>query len=253
MKIILLAVLCLAGAVYAGPAAERTAPYPDCRSFNLKELIKSAGNPAPVYQCLVSAQLSRSSQPDAAWIQRLAAPAAGKAAFRSVINLRGENNDEAEAVRAAGLTAKHIPVGDFHAPGLEQVTEFLEFVSSPDNQPALVHCKAGQGRTGTFVAAYRIALQGWTLEEALSEARAFNVGPEQLGFLRANAADLKKWRGGKAAPAAGWAPEELDAGTASEIQRTAMPYDAVPANGAGRGCRWPRSWATKGTAPKRKA
>jgi len=36
-------------------------------------------------------------------------------------------------------------------------------------KPVLVHCWRGSDRTGAVVAAYRIAFQGWTREQAIDE------------------------------------------------------------------------------------
>lgn len=116
------------------------------------------------YQEKVSDQLTRSSQPDAKWIKSLA-----DRGFRSVVNLRAEDNSEAAEVKKDGMTAHHIPVVDHELPTLDQVKDFLDFVTRKENQPADVHCNAGKGRTGMFVASYRVAVQGWTAKDALAE------------------------------------------------------------------------------------
>ena len=53
-----------------------------------------------------------------------------------------------------------------------------------------MHCNAGQGRTGVFVAAYRIRVQHWKLEDALTEAGQRGMtDPDQIAFLRDYAAN----------------------------------------------------------------
>jgi protein tyrosine/serine phosphatase len=42
-------------------------------------------------------------------------------------------------------------------------------VSNPKRTPVLVHCLHGSDRTGTMCALYRIAIQGWSKEDALKE------------------------------------------------------------------------------------
>jgi protein-tyrosine phosphatase len=174
---------------------------PDCKGFDLAAVIQRTHDLSPDYQCQVSSALSRSSQPSEGWIRSLANPTIRETPFRAVVNLRGENgsNGEEPTVRNAGMKPLNIKVRDMHAPARDQVLQFLAFVTSPENRPALVHCKAGQGRTGTFVAAYRMAVQGWAPADAIAEARTFNVNDEQAAFLQDFAThlgddDVKRFR-----------------------------------------------------------
>lgn len=164
--------------------AQKNDQVPDCNRLDLIELIERTGNLAPNYQCEVAFELDRSSQPSQKWIRSLSDSTIRRIPFKSVVNLRAENNEESSLVESLGMTAKYIPVRDFRAPTMKQVIEFVKFVENPKHQPVLVHCRAGQGRTGTFVAIYRIVAQGLSLRESLEEAIAFNVNEEQLSFIR---------------------------------------------------------------------
>ena len=113
----------------------------------------------PVLQ--VSPHLFRSPQPDFEALIDLKSKG-----FRSLINLREEAVESEFFARQLGMNYLHLSIVDWQIPTADQVRTFLDFVEQPDNQPALVHCAAGVGRTGTMVACYRIA-KGMEMEQAL--------------------------------------------------------------------------------------
>lgn len=176
--------LSLAMLVFKSSISFGYAVVPKCHEFDLGRMIRETNDLSPDYQCEVSSILSRSSQPHAEWIYSLANPQIREVQFRAVVNLRGESNAEAPHVIRAGMIAKHIPVKDLNPPTINQITDFLTFVKNPAHQPVLVHCKAGQGRSGTFVATYRLAIENRSLEEVLKEAQAFNVNEKQQNFIK---------------------------------------------------------------------
>lgn len=76
-----------------------------------------------------------------------------------------------------GILGLHLPVDDFHAPTTMQMLDALAFLDDAQgNSTAVaVHCLAGQGRTGTVLAAYLIR-GGLSAEQAISEVRAICPG-----------------------------------------------------------------------------
>jgi len=90
------------------------------------------------------------------------------------------------------ITPLHVAVDDFGAPDNAQVTEAMNFINQMqvENKPVLVHCKVGQGRTGTLLHAYYLN-KGWSLNDARErvwEKRPLcdfnNLSQEQQTFLR---------------------------------------------------------------------
>lgn len=107
--------------------------------------------------------------------------------WKSVVDLRvdgerGEVGDDRKIVgfNDLGLNLLSLPLVDGIPPTDEQAKQFLYFVTNPANQPAHVHCRGGIGRAGTMVALYRYAVQGWPMEKAIEESRAFQGGVSDL-------------------------------------------------------------------------
>ena len=86
-----------------------------------------------------------------------------------------ETEDNLDEYRKNGIEVCWIPVEDDEAPSLEQVKEFSVFVEKmKDSQlPLAVHCKGGNGRAGTMLAAHYV-LQGEKSADVLASMRAIN-------------------------------------------------------------------------------
>lgn len=76
-------------------------------------------------------------------------------------------------VEGFGMSYAHIPIVDMTAPSPAQTLEALGAIdlAHAEGRAALVHCAAGQGRTGTVLAAWLIR-QGLTTDAAIAEIRA---------------------------------------------------------------------------------
>jgi protein tyrosine/serine phosphatase len=110
----------------------------------------------------VSDSLYRSAQPSAEGIANLKTTGIG-----TVVNLRSFHSDRDE-VANTGLAYEHIYMKTWH-PEEEDTVRFLQIVTNPKRTPVLVHCQHGADRTGTMCALYRIAVQGWSKQEAIAE------------------------------------------------------------------------------------
>ncbi len=110
----------------------------------------------------VSPHLYRCAQPTSAGLH-----AAEKLGIKTVISLRAFHSDTDEA-QSTKLQIERIRFNTWH-PENEDVVRFLKLVTQTNNGPYLVHCLHGADRTGTMIAIYRMAVQGWKREDAIQE------------------------------------------------------------------------------------
>jgi protein tyrosine phosphatase (PTP) superfamily phosphohydrolase (DUF442 family) len=92
---------------------------------------------------------------------------------KAVIDLRGageRSKREEQTVEALGMKYYSVPLRPMAAPTDKQVALLLSLIADSNNWPVFVHCERGKDRTGTVIACYRIAHDGWPNERALAEA-----------------------------------------------------------------------------------
>lgn len=106
--------------------------------------------------------------------------------IKTVISLRSFHDDDEELEGAEGVRHFQIYMKAWHAEK-EDAVKFLKLVTDPANQPVLVHCQHGADRTGTMCAVYRMAVQGWTKEQAIQEMTDGGFGFHEVW------ANLKSW------------------------------------------------------------
>ena len=110
----------------------------------------------------VSAELYRGAQPEEdGW------PLLKEMGITTVVNLRTTHFERGEVTRA-GLAYEQIFFRAWH-PEEEDMVRFLQIVTDRARTPVFVHCLWGADRTGLKCAVYRIAVQGWSKQEAVAE------------------------------------------------------------------------------------
>jgi protein tyrosine/serine phosphatase len=119
----------------------------------------------------ISEMLLRGAQPSAQGLAELK-----KLGVTTIVDLRGNRGPvarERAEVEALGMRFVGIPVSGWSAPSNAQVAEFLKLFRDDPQQKIFVHCYFGQDRSGVMVAAYRIAQQNWTADQAVAEMDSF--------------------------------------------------------------------------------
>lgn len=141
--------------------------------------------PVRKYSERVDGYLVRGSRQDAAGLAEIKR----NWLVTDVVNLCAER-DETAMVAAAGMSSLWIQVIDNTAPLRSQVDQFLALMkivrqdSASQQRWVYVHCEAGQGRTGVFVACYKIAFCGSAVYAALDDAVKHGLKmPDQRDFI----------------------------------------------------------------------
>lgn len=121
----------------------------------------------------VTPKLYRGAQPKPAGFDELQ-----KLGVEIIVDFRDEKREierERKAVEARHLQFVSIPWNASQDPAPGQVKEFFEVLRGNQEKKLFVHCRKGADRTGTMVALYRIAAQGWTADEAVREMKTYHL------------------------------------------------------------------------------
>lgn len=116
----------------------------------------------------VTPQLYRGGQPTLAGYEKLK-----QMGIDIVVDLRlsGKETEKGDVTKA-GMKFVSIP---WHCmlPQDRVFAKFLKLLQENPHKKVFVHCRYGDDRTGMMVAAYRMAVQGWTPSEARKEMQKF--------------------------------------------------------------------------------
>lgn len=134
---------------------------------------------------IVSSRLYRGGQPTGTGYKHLK-----ELGVDIVVDLRLSGRDtEKQNVTQAGMQFVALP---WHCmfPKDRVFAEFLKLVRDNRGKKIFVHCRYGDDRTGMMIAAYRMAVEGWTPEEAAKEMKKFgfhrmlcpSLGPYEKSF-----------------------------------------------------------------------
>jgi protein tyrosine/serine phosphatase len=94
-----------------------------------------------------------------------------------VVNFRNEAKEssaEKHEVESLGMKYVGIPWSGRDNPSDAQIVQFLDLVRDNPKTKIFVHCQRGADRTGTMIAAYRVAVQHQSVKDAVSEMHSYH-------------------------------------------------------------------------------
>jgi predicted protein tyrosine phosphatase len=92
--------------------------------------------------------------------------------IRAIVDLREEDRDDEEQLRAAGIDFLHLPTPDLEPASMAMLERGVDFVRRhiAAGEPVLIHCQHGIGRSA-LLALCVLVDQGWDPLDALSHAK----------------------------------------------------------------------------------
>jgi Tyrosine phosphatase family len=115
----------------------------------------------------ITPTLYRGSQPSKEGLHNLA-----DMGIAMVVDMRSLHERERKTVESLGMKYVSISWQCFH-PSDGVIARFLQLIHDNPGKKIFIHCHIGDDRVGLEIAAYRMANEGWTAEEAKKEMIAF--------------------------------------------------------------------------------
>jgi tyrosine-protein phosphatase SIW14 len=137
----------------------------------------------------VDANLHRGAQPSREGLERLAK----EKGIKTVVDLRGpgeRSTGEEAFVKSLGMDYISFPMNGSKVPTDAQIEELLAKITAAKG-PVFLHCQQGRHRTGTVVACYRIARNGWSNDRALTEAEQYGLDWLTHSYMKRYVRDYK--------------------------------------------------------------
>ena len=148
---------------------------------------------------VVPGKVYRGGQPNARHVENLARDKGVKTIISLTDDLdKPPYSDEKRAAKALGVRLLHFSMpgdgcGDFGA--LDRAADALgTALRDPKQWPVFFHCNAGKQRSNALQAAYRMRVQGWTIDRALQELeRDYGLDREEESKLAEHLRAYAKW------------------------------------------------------------
>ena len=96
----------------------------------------------------------------------------------TIVDLRSELNglieNERQRAESLGIRFINLPGSGWATAKDDEIAQFFSLVGERPRRTIFIHCWLGGDRSGMFIAAYRIAFEGWSPQQAIREMRSFH-------------------------------------------------------------------------------